>query len=118
MNGGGGNPVAAQITQMSAGPQIDSKLLARLKELPDKVSLHEQQINLLLSDVKRLTGEDLAAKVKALSAQLFKKAEQDKVQATFSLHESKLADLEQRLKDMKDSGVKDSGFDNNIDEYQ
>ena len=102
---------------MSSGPQIDSKLLARLKELPDQVSLHDQQISLLLSDVKRMNGEDLAAKIKALSAQLFKKAEQDKVQATFSLHESKLAEIEQKLKDMRDSGVKEAGFDNNIDEY-
>jgi len=44
--------------------------------------------------MKRIIGEDLAAKVKALSAQLFKKAEQDKVQATFSLHESKIAAIE------------------------
>jgi len=88
---------------VSSGPSIDSKLLALLKELPDRVSGLEGTVSSILIDLKKLTYEDLAAKLKAISAQLFKKADQDKVTTTFGMHESKLSDLEQKLRDLKES---------------
>lgn len=74
----------------------------------------------VLSDLKRINGEDLASKIKALSAQLFKKADQDKVTTQFSQHDSRLDDLEHRLKDLKDAQGQPSGgaFDSGIDEIQ